>query len=389
MGSGGDMARRDFSLNVFVWTANVSTSVIIIFVIKSLMSVYRFKYATTVSGLHFVCCAWAVWGLERAGVTQAADMPLRETLMFALVGALSVGFANLSLLLNSVGFYQVAKLLMSPFVAAVEMLWLGKRFPLPALACIGVVLTGVAIVTVSDVTVNAPGVAMAVLFIFMGGSQQILCGHLQAKLKLQSHQLMSNTSFLQGMILMIVGPFVDKLACSKWILEWEASVPGLEMLALSCLLAVAVNGSQYLVLGRFTATSFQVLGHAKTLLVLIGGWLLFNEPINPRKASGMALAFLGMVGYGYFASRPVASGPAAADAALEKLQIQKPQPLTGAGGHSGGVVAPGAGSEDPGELQRPLLAHRERPESTAASGPSSLGSGKASDVEAALPGRFR
>lgn len=49
----------------------------------------------------------------------------------------------------------------------------------------------------SDVTVNAPGLAMAVLFIVAGGSQQILCGHMQTTLKLQSHQLMSNTSFLQ------------------------------------------------------------------------------------------------------------------------------------------------------------------------------------------------
>ncbi|EFJ48350.1 hypothetical protein VOLCADRAFT_90933 [Volvox carteri f. nagariensis] len=193
----------------------------------------------------------------------------------------------------NVGFYQVAKLLMSPFVAAVEVLWLKKRFPVSALACIVVVLTGVAVVTVNDVTVNGPGLAMAALFIVTGGSQQILCGHLQTALQLQSHQLMSNTSFLQGMILMIVGPFVDKLACSKWILEWEASVPGLEMLALSCLLAVAVNGSQFLVLGRFTATSFQVLGHAKTLLVLLGGWLLFDEPINPRKAFGKVVGGVG------------------------------------------------------------------------------------------------
>ncbi|GLI61109.1 hypothetical protein VaNZ11_003360, partial [Volvox africanus] len=324
----GKVARRDLVLNVGVWTANVSTSVIIIFVIKSLMSVYRFQYATTVSGLHFVCCAWAVWGLEKAGMIEPADMPLRTSLMFAVVGAMSVGFANLSLLLNSVGFYQMAKLLMSPFVAAVEMLLLKKRFPAPALACIVVVLTGVGIVTVSDVTVNAPGLAMAALFIVMGGSQQILCGHLQNALRLQSHQLMSNTSFLQGMILMIVGPFVDKLACSKWILEWEVSVPGVEMLGLSCLLAVAVNGSQYLVLGRFSATSFQVLGHAKTLLVLIGGWLLFDDPINPRKALGMALAFLGMVGYGYFASRPVQSGPLAAAAALQNLQTLNGPNLT-------------------------------------------------------------
>lgn len=60
------------------------------------------QYATTVSGLHFVCCAWAVWGLERAGIAEQADMPLRSSLLFACVGALSIGTANLSLLLNSV-----------------------------------------------------------------------------------------------------------------------------------------------------------------------------------------------------------------------------------------------------------------------------------------------
>ncbi len=49
---------------------------------------------------------------------------------------------------------------------------------------------------------------------------------------------------LQGMILLIVGPFVDKWVSSKWLLEWEANVPGLEMLAASCVLAVSVNVTQ-------------------------------------------------------------------------------------------------------------------------------------------------
>lgn len=49
----------------------------------------------------------------------------------------------------------------------------------------------------SDVSVQLPGLVMAGLFIVSGGLQQILCGHMQATLKIQSHQLMSNTSFLQ------------------------------------------------------------------------------------------------------------------------------------------------------------------------------------------------
>lgn len=45
---------------------------------------------------------------------------------------------------------------------------LGKRFPTSVLVCSLVVLVGVAIVTVSDVAVHPPGVAMAMLFTVTG-----------------------------------------------------------------------------------------------------------------------------------------------------------------------------------------------------------------------------
>lgn len=44
----------------------------------------------------------------------------------------------------------------------------------------------------------------------------------------------------------------------------------------------------------------QVMGHTKTICVLIGGALLFQELITLRVATGMSLAVIGMVGYGYF-----------------------------------------------------------------------------------------
>jgi solute carrier family 35 protein E3 len=42
----------------------------------------------------------------------------------------------------------------------------------------------------------------------------------------------------------------------------------------------------------------QVLGHSKTILVLLGGWLFLGDIITARQAGGMALAVLGMVAYG-------------------------------------------------------------------------------------------
>ncbi len=44
----------------------------------------------------------------------------------------------------------------------------------------------------------------------------------------------------------------------KWILNYQMTVPGLECLVVSCLVAVLVNVSQFMCLGRFTALTFQV-----------------------------------------------------------------------------------------------------------------------------------
>lgn len=59
-------------------------------------------------------------------------------------------------------------------------------------------------------------------------------------------------------MLLAVGPFVDKLLAKQWILDYEFSVPALTCLAWSCGVAVLVNISQFMCLGRFSAVTFQV-----------------------------------------------------------------------------------------------------------------------------------
>ena len=54
---------------------------------------------------------------------------------------------------------------------------------------------------------------------------------------------------------------------------------------------------------RIRISRLQVMGHTKTIGVLIGGALLFHDVITFRVATGMSLAVLGMVGYGYFSHK--------------------------------------------------------------------------------------
>ena len=68
---------------------------------------------------------------------------------------------------------------------------------------------------------------------------------------------------------------------------------------LSCSLAVFCNVSQYLCIGRFSAVSFQVLGHMKTVCVLTLGWLLFDSELTFKNILGMAVAVIGMIIYSW------------------------------------------------------------------------------------------
>ncbi|KAJ0040024.1 hypothetical protein Pint_27027 [Pistacia integerrima] len=74
---------------------------------------------------------------------------------------------------------------------------------------------------------------------------------------------------------------------------------------LSCSIAVGTNLSQFICIGRFTAVSFQVLGHMKTILVLILGFIFFGkEGLNLHVILGMVIAVLGMMWYGNASSKP-------------------------------------------------------------------------------------
>lgn len=112
--------------------------------------------------------------------------------------------------------------------------------------------------TVTDVTIKPLGLVVALISVLSSGMQQILCGTIQRSHKLQSHQLLANTAPVQGVMLLVVGPFVDKAVSGSWVGQYTITTPGLSILLLSCAISVAVNISQFMCLGRFSAVTFQV-----------------------------------------------------------------------------------------------------------------------------------
>mmetsp|Transcript_12657 Transcript_12657/g.21438 ORF Transcript_12657/g.21438 Transcript_12657/m.21438 type:complete len:347 (+) Transcript_12657:165-1205(+) len=320
---------RQNVVGVVIFLSNIVSSISIIMINKQLMGSagYGFNFATTLCGLHFLCTfitsritAWA-FGLEANnanGEKKPTTIPLFDAILYAVFADMSIVGMNLSLMMNTVGFYQIAKLSIIPLICCIDYIWLYKRFNSKIIMAIGVVLLGVGISTVSDVGFNVPGVIVAGIAVFSTAMQQVLVGHLQKKHQIGANELVSTTAPIQAISLLILGPMLDRLIVGRYIWEYEMNVPTMVYLLWSCFLAAVVNISQFFCIGRFSAISFQVLGNTKTVGVLFFGWMLFDHIVTWRNMTGMSMAVLGMFLYGLFVTSdpprvatPAASGPAA------------------------------------------------------------------------------
>uniref|UniRef100_A0A0E0J6V6 Sugar phosphate transporter domain-containing protein n=2 Tax=Oryza nivara TaxID=4536 RepID=A0A0E0J6V6_ORYNI len=179
----------------------------------------------------------------------------------------------------------IAKLCMIPASCLLEVVFDRVHYSRDTKLSIMVVLIGVAVCTVTDVSVNAKGLAAAVIAVWSTALQQYYVHFLQRKYSLNSFNLLGHTAPAQAGSLLLVGPFF--------------------FLTLSCVIAIGVNLSQFICIGRFSAVSFQVLGHMKTVLVLSLGFLFFGkEGLNFQVVLGMILAVVGMIWYGNASAKP-------------------------------------------------------------------------------------
>ncbi|KAG2399478.1 UDP-xylose transporter [Vigna angularis] len=164
---------------------------------------------------------------------------------FGILNGISIGLLNLSLGFNSVGFYQMTKLAIIPCTILLEILFLGKKFSKRIQFSLVILLVGVGIATITDLQLNALGAFLSLLAIITTCVAQII------------------------------------------------------VIILSCLISIAVNFSTFLVIGKTSPVTYQVLGHLKTCLVLAFGYIIVHDPFSWRNILGIMVAMVGMIIYSY------------------------------------------------------------------------------------------
>ena len=300
------------ALNTWAIFLNVTSSVCIVMINKQLMGSkgFNFKFATTLNAFHYLTTTLGMFLWQQfansadsaeAKVSQKTSprIPLGELVLFTIVANLSILSLNFSLMINTVGVYQIAKLCIVPYTGIVEYLLMGRTINPKGIAFICVMLLGVGIISVSDIEMTLFGSFWALLSIFASGSQQIMVSWLQQRHSIKSAQLLSQVAPAQALSLMIIGPSLDRALMNDWVYDYSFTIMSLTFFVASCSFAILVNYSQFLCLGRFSATTYQVMAHLKTILVLVIGMTLFDGQLTIKLAMGMCLALTGIFGYGY------------------------------------------------------------------------------------------
>lgn len=279
---------------------SVASSVSIVICNKALMTNLGFPFATTLTSWHLMVTYCTLHLAQRLNFFETKSVDMKTVVLFGILNGVSIGFLNLSLGFNSIGFYQMTKLAIIPFTVLLETIFLKKHFSRKIKLSLFVLLVGVGIASITDLQLNFVGTILSGLAIITTCVGQILTNTIQKRLNVSSTQLLYQSAPFQAAVLFLFGPMVDKFLTKQSVFAFKYSPIVLGFIVLSCLIAVSVNFSTFLVIGKTSPVTYQVLGHLKTCLVLGFGYTLLHDPFTERNIIGITIAVFGMGLYSYF-----------------------------------------------------------------------------------------
>jgi len=273
---------------------NFLSSVSIIITNKYVFKDYKYNYATFLTVIHFIFTFFGLQLLARVGYFEVKRVSLTAVMPLVLAFCGFVVFNNLSLMYNSVGCYQLMKVMTTPVIAVIQTGFynapLDNRLKVSLVPiCIGVILA-----TVNDVELTMVGLFYGGLGLISTSFYQIFVKARLQDLQLNAQQLLYYQAPLSAVVVLACVPVFDNYAELR---EYEYSSAVLFWIVVTAVLAFCVNLSIYLVIGNTSPITYNVLGHFKLCVILFSGWIFFNEDMNRKKLIGIVMAFFGVVLY--------------------------------------------------------------------------------------------
>eukprot|EP00030_Apusomonadida_sp_AF-17_P007745 a843025_124.p1 GENE.a843025_124~~a843025_124.p1 ORF type:complete len:333 (+),score=119.19 a843025_124:33-1001(+) len=291
-----------FSAGFVSW--NVLSSVGLIIINKWLMDVVRLDCILFLTALHLFASWVPLYVMTKTKSLKVLPLAFVENAKLCSTFFFTVAFFNVSLQYNTVGTYQLAKLLVTPATALMQFLLDGTTVSRPVALSLFVITFSVAYATVMDVKVSAIGAASALIAIAASAINSIWTKNKPNELKLSPAEMNYHLFPLTGTVFLIASALLEKnpLGQILRLIEIDRSashvgVPVTAMMFLTCVMASSLNNSSTKLIHYTSPITYHVVGHLKLVLILAFGVIWLGSPIDGKILTGMIGAVGGVVWY--------------------------------------------------------------------------------------------
>ncbi|XP_029453090.1 solute carrier family 35 member E3 [Rhinatrema bivittatum] len=277
---------------------NLFSSICIVFVNKWLYVRHGFPNVT-LTLVHFLLTWLGLCICQQLHAFVPKSLRPAQVLPLALSFCGFVAFTNLSLQNNTIGTYQLAKAMTTPVIIAIQSLFYGKTFSARIKCTLIPITLGVILNSYYDVKFNALGILFATLGVVVTALYQVWVGAKQQELQVNSMQLLYYQAPMSSLLLLCVVPLFEPVYGEGGIFgPWSASA--IILLLMSGVIAFLVNLSIYWVIGNTSPLTYNMFGHFKFCITLLGGYILFKDPLSVNQGLGILCTLLGILAYTHF-----------------------------------------------------------------------------------------
>ena len=281
---------------------NTLATIGIVFTNKAIFSDPSLKLAQlSFACFHFVITWLTLYILSRPQLAYFTPRraTIRDILPLSVAMALNVVLPNLSLAFSSVTFYQVARILLTPTVAAMNFVLYKATLPLNAIITLIPACAGVGMVSYYDSlptsdanikTTSGLGVIFAFSGIFASSLYTVWIASYHRKLQMSSMQLLFNQAPVSAFLLLYVIPFADTFPV--WA---EVSINRWVLILMSGVFASLINISQFFIVAKTGPVSSTVVGHLKTCTIVAIGWATSGRSVGDMAVIGVFVALGGII----------------------------------------------------------------------------------------------
>ena len=207
---------------------------------------------------------------------------------------LSVIFMNYCLSHSSVGFYQVVKLFCIPLTLFFEHLFGLQQEVISTtlLLSLLLIIVGMGMIIREEISTNVTGILWGLCGIVTTALSQVFFGPLKKGLNLDAFQLLFHTSPWLTFGSFISVPVFEN---TEALIAYDLHPTLVYNVLLTCVIAVAFNVSNYVVLGEISPLTYNIIGHVKTIIIVSVGSLMFNSVPSAMMLAGMTVAVVGVL----------------------------------------------------------------------------------------------